>query len=110
MSVKQHRRFDFNATHRVFAIHDEQVGLIPKGIDFSPKHGYTSACLDKAQLRGSLDHSKTAVAGLRDGALVVLYINEDDLLRFVEVGDVAELVDTAREVTSAGPEPSSSRN
>lgn len=73
-------------TYRIRQLHHLQVRNVAQSIDLSPVHRHTSSSLNITESRSS--------SGL-------WVFNEDHLLRFVEVGHMALLVDTTAEITGS---------
>jgi len=68
-----------------------EVGLVTQSIDFSPENRDATADLDEAQRCGSL-------------VWISLGWNGGDLLRLIEIGNMAITIDTTPEVPGPGPE------
>lgn len=75
-------------TYRIFLVHNLQIRYVPQIINLGPVDRDTSASLHKAELY---------ITSL----LTILSVEQDDLLSFVEIGDVALRVNAAREVPCA---------
>jgi hypothetical protein len=83
-------------THRIAQLHNLEIGLVPQIINLSPIDRYTAPRLGITEPNLSLD------AARRSDALLILRIEEEDLLRFVKVGNVTLAIDAATEVARAG--------
>ena len=76
-------------------VHNLQVRLVSQRSDFRPEHRHTTTNLDKAKL------GCETILVYRWRAL---WFNKEQLLSFVEVGNVSFLVDTTTEVAGASTE------
>ena len=89
------KRIPKRDNYRVWQIHDLEVWFVTQIVDFSPENWDATTNLDKAQCRGSL-------------VWIGLGWDSGNLLRLVEIGNVAVMVDTTPEVPRSGPETGTS--
>jgi hypothetical protein len=82
---------------RLGLIHDLQVRLVAKIVDFCPIDGDTTADLDERETLTAVNTSTSRghASALRNR------VKEYNLLRLVEVGGIAVVVDTTAKVTGA---------
>lgn len=85
-------------THRLGNIHDLEVGLVPQIVDLCPEEGHTSSNLDETESLSSV-HS----ASSHRFSLFWQWIQQDDLLRLVEIRHVALGIDPSGKVSSSVP-------
>lgn len=92
-------------THCFSVVHDLQIRLIPQVVDLCPEKRNTPSCLHEAQPLSTVYPSPSVgFSILRDRVI------QDNLFRFIEIGDVAGGVDTSSEISGTGSVPRSSRD
>lgn len=89
-------------THGCGEVEDLEVGFVPQVVNLGPVHRDRSPRLHEREPR--LAGAGAGAVGARLGR------EEDNLFRLVKVGDVAVLVDAAREVPRPGAVPVPARN
>lgn len=82
--------------HRRRDVHDLKIRLVAEVVDLGPVNRNTSSSLDVGEANVATEGTTSRFDALG--------IEEEELLRLVEVGDMAFAVDSAGEVPSAGAE------
>jgi hypothetical protein len=78
----------------VLQVHYLEIWLVPQSVDLSPKEGYTASNLDKTHLGYKI------VKGTLCSSFWSLH--QQNLFRFIEIGDIAIFVYTSPEITGTG--------